>query len=113
MIRMDEFRREQKKREFKDNFVRKTREIGEVISNNSGLIITLTPIVVGGLTAVNRRHNIRKKEYIKNTYCYDTSLGHYWQLKRKLSAKEWLDIDRRKKGGERLSEILNSMNVLK
>lgn len=51
-------------------------------------------------------------EDAKNLYCYDRSLGHYWKLRRELRNDEWLEIDRRKQNGERLSDILNSMCVL-
>ncbi len=57
--------------------------------------------------------NLRKEEKIKREYVYDTSLGHYWNLRRKLSNQEWLDIERRRKSGECLGDILSSMNVLK
>ncbi len=45
--------------------------------------------------------------------CWDASLGHHWVLKRKLSKKEWLKIDRRKANGERLGDILDDLGVLK
>ena len=50
---------------------------------------------------------------MKDLYCYDRSLGHYWRLRRELSNKEWLEIDQRKKNGERLADILDEMKVLK
>ena len=57
--------------------------------------------------------NLRKQEAVKVLYCYDRSLGHYWHLRRELTNKEWLEIDRRKKAGERLADILSEMRVLK
>ena len=54
-----------------------------------------------------------KDEELHDLYCYDRSLGHYWRLKRELSNKEWLEIDKRKKEGERLADILADMRVLK
>ena len=62
---------------------------------------------------VSKRINLRKQEVLKDLYCYDRSLGHYWRLRRELSNKEWLEIDQRKKNGERLSDILAEMKVLK
>ena len=104
----------------KDKINRKFERTKEWIVANKEMIIAYTPIVVGGLTltkdivkVVGRRVNLRKEETIKELYCYDRSLGHYWRLKRDLSNKEWLDIDRRKKNGERLSDILSEMKVLK
>lgn len=80
-------------------------------------IITFTPVVIAGVTTVikvvGRRINLHKQETIKNLYCYDRSLGHYWQLRRPLTNKEWLTIDARRKSGERMADILESMKVLK
>lgn len=57
--------------------------------------------------------NLRKQEAVKVLYCYDRSLGHYWRLRRELTNREWLEIDRRKRAGEKLADILESMKVLK
>ena len=84
---------------------------------NKEAIIVLTPVVVGGVTTfvkvVGRRCNLKKQEAVKNLYCYDRSLGHYWALRRELTNREWLEIDARKKNGERLSDILAELKVLK
>lgn len=84
---------------------------------NKELLVSFTPVVIAGVTTVTKvvgKHvNLRKAESVKNLYCYDRSLGHYWHLRRDLTNKEWLDIDRRKKNGERLADILSEMRVLK
>lgn len=59
-----------------------------------------------------KRSNIKAQEDVKNLYCYDRSLGHYWKLRRELRNDEWLEIDRRKQDGEALGDILDSMRVL-
>ena len=45
--------------------------------------------------------------------CYDPSKGHYYYLKRELTNKEWLMIDKRRDAGEKLPDILEEMRVLK
>lgn len=84
---------------------------------NKDLIIYLTPIIIGGVTTIARvvgkNINLRKEEAVKNLYCYDRSLGHYWALRRELTNREWVEIDSRKKNGERLADILSEMKVLK
>ena len=57
--------------------------------------------------------NLSKEESLKNMYCYDRSLGHYWKLRRELTNSEWVEIDKRKAAGERLADILDEMKVLK
>ncbi len=113
----DECRREQKKREIKAKISSKWNQGKEWVIRNRDVVVTFTPIVIGGLTTVTKvvgKHvNLRKQESVKNLYCYDRSLGHYWSLRRELSNKEWLEIDRRKKNGERLADILAEMRVLK
>jgi len=62
--------------------------------------------------AAIKHKNIKDEEDVKNLYCYDRSLGHYWKLRRELRNDEWLEIDKRKQNGERLSDILDSLKVL-
>lgn len=116
-IKIEDFRREAKKREFKEKVRTKIQNGKEWLVRNKETVIALTPVVIGGVTtvakAVNKRSNLRKQEELKDEYCYDRSLGHYWRLRRPLSNKEWLEIDQRKKNGERLSDILDEMRVLK
>lgn len=109
--------KEQKRQEFKEKINSKIQSGKEWFIRNKEAAITLTPIVIGGVTTVakvvGKRINLGKQEDIKNLYCYDRSLGHYWRLRRELTNKEWLEIDRRKKNGDRLSDILSDMKVLK
>lgn len=73
---------------------------------------TVSAIKFGGKNLI-KYINTSKAEAVKNLYCYDRSLGHYWALKRELTNKEWLIIDARKMSGERLADILADMRVLK
>lgn len=117
VVSMKEIKREARKRELKEKFNAKIQNGKEWFIRNKETVITLTPVVIGGLTTiikvVSKRINLAKEEELKDLYCYDRSLGHYWQLRRELTNKEWLEIDKRKKNGERLSDILDEMKVLK
>ena len=108
---------ETKFQQFKRKADAKFREAKAWFVRNKEAVIVLTPVVIGGVTTVvkvvGRRVNLHKQEAVKNLYCYDRSLGHYWRLRRELSNAEWLEIDRRKKNGERLSDILAELKVLK
>lgn len=108
---------ENRKRTIKEKVFSKLNKGKEMFIENKENIIKLTPVVVGGLATlfkvVNKRRNLNKQEEIKKLYCYDRSLGHYWELRRELSNREWLEIDARKKNGERLSDILSDLKVLK
>lgn len=63
--------------------------------------------------AVIRDIRINREETLKKLRCYDPSKGHYFYLKRELTNREWLMIDRRRDAGESLPEILEEMRVLK
>lgn len=109
--------RQQKKANFKEKINSMFQTGKDWVVENKEIIITLTPVVVGGITTITKvvgKHvNLHKEEVLKDLYCYDRSLGHYWRLRRELSNKEWLEIDRRKANGERLADILAEMKVLK
>lgn len=117
VVQMEEFKRESKRRALKDKINVKIQNGKEWIVKNKEAVITLTPVIIGGVTTVSKvvgkRINLHKQENLKDLYCYDRSLGHYWRLRRELTNKEWLEIDQRKKNGERLSDILEQMKVLK
>lgn len=101
----------------KDKIKFKFQDVKEWITNNKQLVIALVPVIAGCSTTiikvVGKRRNLNKQESIKNLYCYDRSLGHYWRLKRELTNKEWVEIDKRKNNGERLADILSELKVLK
>ena len=63
---------------------------------------------------VVKRHHVAKIELRnKDLRLYDTSLGHYWELRRKLDNRDWVTINRRREMGESLGNILDEMRVLK
>lgn len=111
------FAKEAKKRERITKIQRKWDDAMRWVSNNKEELAIVIPVVAGGLAAgakVVRKHTQLKKESdLKNLYCYDRSGGHYWKLRRELSTDEWIAIDKRKQNGERLSDILSDLKVLK
>lgn len=74
----------------------------------AGVGLVSTGLKVGG--KVYRKHiESREKDY----RVYDTSLGRYWSLSRKLTNNDWLQIDERRSKGERLGKILHDLHALK
>lgn len=61
----------------------------------------------------NRNKRQDKQEKMKRTRIYDRSSGNYWHLKKELTNKQWLEVNKRKKAGEKTGDILKSMKVLK
>lgn len=79
-------------------------------------VAAATPVVVRTIMQIARmvsqQDGLKKAKDLKELYCYDRSLGHYWKLRRELTNDEWLAIDARKRSGERLADILKELNVL-
>lgn len=109
--------RTEKKERIKRQVSNGVRKIGTWVKQNQELVIVLAPIVVGGCVTIakviGKNINLSKEKEVKELYCYDRSLGHYWALKRDLTNSEWVQIDQRKANGERLADILSELKVLK
>ena len=119
VVTMKDFEKGSKRREFKENVKRKFSNAVNFVSDHKEEIMILTPIIIAGITGVTkvskgmiRNHNLNKEQDLKELYCYDRSLGHYWKLRKPLSNNDWIAINDRKKNGETLADILSSMNVL-
>ena len=114
---MEDFRKEQKKREIKEKINQKYQQGKDWVTRNKEAVIAATPVVIGCITTVSKvvgRHiNIRKQEVVKTHYIFDRSLGMYWKLNRELRTSEQLEVERRKKNGERMGDILSDMGVLR
>ena len=119
-INIDDFRKESKKREFKEKVKEKASNAYQKTKafciNNREIVIPIAITLSTGLVKISKMavksKNLKKEEQLKEEYCYDRSLGHYWKLRRPLTNDEWLEIDQRKRDGERLSDILAELKVL-
>ncbi len=96
--------------EMKDNTIDWCKENKALAA---GLGIAVLKLGGKAVKAVARIHCANTESRNRDLRCYDASLGHYWELKRKLRKEDWLKIDRRKRSGERLGDILNDLGVLK
>lgn len=113
---MEELERARKKAQIREWFQDKKVKAQTWCYEHKEQIITYGPVVVGGIAAgakmLSKHAALAKEQNLKDLYCYDRSLGHYRKLRRELTNEEWLEIDKRKKNGERLSDILDDMRVL-
>ncbi len=86
-------------------------------NENRDYIIVIVPLAVATgeklIKCINRNARLHEERDLKERYIYDMSLKCYYEMKRKPTPKEYLEIDRRKKNGESLGAILNSMRLLK
>lgn len=109
--------KEIKRAERKARWKARIDKVKNFVDDNREVILVAVPAITGtvatGIKVLGRRHNLAMEERNKDRRIYDARLGHYWELRRKLSNREYTDIDRRMKNGERLSEILEELRVLK
>lgn len=109
--------RDMKKAERKAKWKARLNKAHEWWLDNRQYVIIAVPFVTGmiakGIQVFGKTHNLRLEERTKDCRCYDTSLGHYWELKRKLSNDEWLYINARRESGDDLGSILEDLRVLK
>ena len=116
-IEIVDFQKEAKRRQKKEWIHSKVDSAGRWINKNKEMILILGPAALGALTTgvkvVGKHAQQNKEKDLKDLYCYDRSLGHYWKLRRELTNAEWVEIDKRKNNGERLGDILEELKVLK
>ena len=117
VIYFDDLKKLRKKAHIREWFQCRWNDTKNFVINNKETILFLAPTILGFATTtvkvVGKRVNLKKQKEVKDFYCYDRSLGHYWALRRELSNSEWREIDKRKRNGEKLSDILDELKVLK
>lgn len=102
---------------FKDKVKEHITKMTNWCHDNKEFLVVIVPVLASTSTiimkTISRSNKLRKEKALKNLYCYDRSLGHYWKLKRELTNSEWVEIDKRKAAGDRLADILDEFRVLK
>lgn len=117
VIKGDGLEKARRKAQRREEFEEKKARFKRWFYNNKETIMVCTPIVLGaaakGADAISRSIRHKRELDLKERYCYDPSLGHYWKLRRRLNNSDWVKIDRRKANGERMADILSDLKVLK
>lgn len=95
----------------------KVNNVKTFMRDNKEILIVAIPAVAGVcklvIKSANKHTNLRKEKRLKDNYCYDRSLGHYWELNRKLTNDEWIEVEKRKGEGECMGNIFLDMGVLR
>ena len=97
----------------------KAREFMNWANANKEVIIAVAPVAIAAVKGVNgmvrtidRKVDLRKEQQLKDLYIYDRSMGKYLKLRRKLTSREQVEFDMRKRSGESAAQILASMRLL-
>lgn len=119
-ININDFKKEQKRRERKEWFNKKVNETAQWVGNNKEALAIIIPVVGVGIKGiakiikgVSRNAALKQERYLKENFIYDRSLGRHLELKKPLSNEQMKSILERKENGERLASILQNMNLLK
>lgn len=115
-VDINDFKREAKIREIKEKvkagYDKAKQLVTEHPAESLALATTLVGSVIGLARRADRKADLKKAEQLKERYIYDRSIGGYWKTRRKLSANDMLEIERQKKLGRGLGEILRDMRLL-
>lgn len=103
---------------FKAKVKEKWEDLGMWYSDHKYEILFALPFVTAGVCDIGKtiRAGINLEmngRTAKNRRIYDRSTGHYWELRRPLTTDELREIEKRKRNGENLGDILWDIKVLK
>lgn len=106
-----------KKWEFKNWCADKADKAKKFWDENKEYIVILTPVILATgervFKAVRREAKLKEERELKEKFVYDFSQRCYYELKRKRTPSECLEIERRRRNGEPLAKILADMRLLK
>lgn len=115
-VNFDDFKREAKIRELKAKakagYDKAKQVVTEHPAESLALATTAIGTVIGLVRRADRKADLKKAEQLKERYIYDRSIGGYWKTRRKLSTNDMLEIERQKKLGRGLGEILRDMRLV-
>lgn len=110
------FEKEAKKTEFRRKFKKAKNDAINFVKNNKELIVASIPVVItciNGANKIVKTIDSRMERTRKDNQYYDRTLGMYVDLKRKPKQSEYIKIQERRNNGEKLSDILIDMGLVK
>lgn len=116
IVDLKKFKLEEKKRKLqaKISGMYETAK-GWVVEHPTESVAILTSAItatIGLAKRVDRKRDLKEVKRLKEEYIYDRSLGKYWKTRRPATAGENLEIERRKRSGEPMGQILADMRLL-
>lgn len=115
-VDINDFKKELKIRELKAKvkagYGKAKQMVVDHPAESFALATTVVGSVIGLVKRADRKADLKKAEQLKERYIYDRSIGGYWKTRRKLSTSDMLEIERQKKLGRGLGEILRDMRLL-
>lgn len=123
-VKIDEFKKQQKKIERKEKFKDHMRDFECWVNNNPWLAAILIPAAIATATTCVKGSFELTKKLIDNSTArhqmrvdksriYDPAAGFYWYTRKELTSAQKLQVEQRHKDGESIGQILQSMGVLR
>lgn len=116
----NDFHVESKMHYFMRKALEKGQQVVQYVEEHKEVIIIATPIILGGIGiakklagGVTKMGALHAERDLKDFRVYDRRLGAYLRLRKPLNNGDWKKITPRMKNGERLVDILQSMDMLK
>jgi hypothetical protein len=113
-------RKKRKKESVKEWFNKKVNDTTNWIRDNKETLAIAVPVIAAGLSGttkiikgISKNVALKQEKELKEKFIYDRSLGKYLELKKPLNSNQLKTVLERKENGEKLSTILNNMNLLK
>lgn len=104
---------------FQYRFETKVHAAAEWASQNKELAIAMIPVGIavvkgigGIIRSIDRKVDLKKEQEFQDLYVYDHALGMYHKLRRPMTPREKIELDRRRNEGESKIQILASMGLL-
>ncbi len=119
-IDIKDFKKENKKRQFKERIINKLDNCTKWCSQNKEFLIVAIPVVGAVITGtaktvkgLSRNVALKQEKLLKEKFIYDRSLGAYIELRKPLNKNQLKTVLQRKNNGENVSKILLDMNLIK
>ena len=120
VINSKSFERKAKRERFKRKVKEKIQETIYWINDNKEFLIIVIPaasaVLTGGfkvIKSISRNIALAQEKKIKDMRIYDRSMGKYVELKRPLNNSDMKTILERRENGEKLSNILMDLKLVK
>lgn len=109
----DKIRREAKRAERFGKIKEKLEDAGRWIGEHKKEIAWVSFFVLAGSKQANRMIESHRQEVNRTLRVWDPKEGHYWNIRRKLTTDEFLDMEALEKRGYSKGEALRQMGLLK
>jgi len=113
MVDINDFRKEQKKRELKENIKMKVNKGLYWVSKNKEFLAIVVPVTCGAVVQTSKVIKNKQQMDARNLREWDPKTGQWWALRKQLNSYQKLELEERYNNGESKGAILSSMGLLK